>query len=134
MDGSSAPAVPLGQQFGLQTLVAVIQSAVQAQNLIATNLNNLVSAFAVAFPPPLTSSLAFDPPNLISGASESTTVTVAGAVVGQFVTAAFSLSLQGISLSAFVSAANTVTVVFSNLTGGAIDLGSGIIKVSVRTT
>lgn len=130
--GSQAPTVPLGQQLGLQTLTFFLQNAVQAQNLIAENIGGLTDAFNVAFPAPLTSSAVFNPPSLASGVSEITTVTVAGAVLGQFAAVAFSLDLQGISITAYVSAANTVTVVFSNLTGGTIDLASGTLSVKVH--
>lgn len=142
---SVAPAGKTGQ-VDLNTLVAAIQNSVQAQNLIATRLASVITALTAqtaaivaqtaaittAFPPPLTSSATWDPPSLVSGASESQTIAVAGAVLGQLVQASFSLDLQGMSLIGYVSAANTVTVVLSNLTGGTLDLGSGTLKVSVK--
>jgi len=127
MDGSSAP----GQQINLQTLVAAIQNAVQAQNLIATNIKTLNTTLAAAFPPALMGSKTWDPPSVSSGASTTTTVSVVGAVLGNFVQAAFSLSLQGLSLEGYVSAADTVTVVLSNLTGSPVDLASGTLAVQV---
>lgn len=111
------------QNINLQTLIATLLQGVQAQNLIATNL-------AKAFPT-FSSSLTWDPPNLANGISETTTVTVSGVELGMVSTASFSLDLQGLSLTAYVSAANTVTVTLSNLTGGAIDLASGILLVKV---
>jgi len=124
---------PVVQQVNLQTLVSAIQNSVQALNLIATRLATLNAAFGVAFPPPLSSSSTWNPPSLASGASEITTVSVAGAALGNYVQASFSLDLQGLSLAAYVSAANTVTVVLNNLTGGTIDLASGTLKVRVTT-
>ena len=62
---------------------------------------------------------------------ESEEITVTGASLGDFAVASFSLDVQDIELSAQVTAANTVTVTLSNNTGGAIDLGSGTITVSV---
>ena len=78
-------------------------------------------------------SVAYDPPALTSagtvGDTATTTVTLAGAVVGDFVQATFSRYDAGIELSAVVSAANTVTVKFKNTTATAVDLPSGTLKV-----
>lgn len=67
----------------------------------------------------------YDPANLVDGAGVTTTVAVDGAELGQVALATFSLDLQGITLTAWVSAADVVSVRFQNETGGAIDLGSG---------
>jgi hypothetical protein len=77
----------------------------------------------------LGASAAYDPPSIAAGAQASTTVTVANAAPGDFVQASFSLDLQGTELAAGVSAANTVTVLFKNGTGGTVDLASGTITV-----
>lgn len=77
-------------------------------------------------------SITFNPANAADGAGETaTTITVTGAVLGDFAIASFSLSLQGILLTAYVSAADTVTCRFQNETGGAIDLASGTLRVLV---
>lgn len=76
-------------------------------------------------------SAVYDPTSLADGAGVTTTVTATGCVLGDFASAAFSLNLQGISLTAYVSAADTVSVRFQNESGGVIDLGSG--TVTVRT-
>lgn len=74
-----------------------------------------------------------NPASVANAASTTTgTVTVTGAALGDQVIASFSLDLQGLFLAAWVSASNTVSYRFCNLTGGAIDLGSGTLKVSVR--
>jgi hypothetical protein len=65
------------------------------------------------------------------GASTTTTVTVSGAVLGDFVLASFSLSLGGLTMTAYVSATSTVTIVLANLTGAVADLASGTLKVLV---
>jgi parallel beta-helix repeat protein len=72
-----------------------------------------------------------DPISLADGAQTTKTVTVANAAVGDPVIASFSNSLQGIALSAYVSAADTVTVVFQNETTGTIDLASGTVRAVV---
>jgi hypothetical protein len=56
---------------------------------------------------------------------------VSGASVGDFALATFSLSIAGLQLTAFVSSADTVTAVLSNLTGLAVDLASGTLSVLV---
>lgn len=98
---------------------------------IANLLGTVNQTIAAAFPPNLTSSATWDPPNLASGASQLTTVAVSGAVLGQNARASFSLDLAGTTLVAYVSAAGVVTVVQNNLTGGAVNLASGTLKVFV---
>jgi hypothetical protein len=58
-------------------------------------------------------------------------VTVTGAALGDFVVASMSIDVTDLSLTASVTAADTVTVVLGNWTGGAIDLGSGTLAVKV---
>lgn len=79
----------------------------------------------------LQGSTTYDPPSLADGAGTTTTVTCTGAALGGFARASFSLDLQGITISAYVSAANTVSVRFQNESGGTLDLVSGTLKVRV---
>lgn len=75
----------------------------------------------------------YDPASLPDGAGVTTTVSVSGCVLGDFVSdVSFSLDLQGINLHAWVSAAGTVSVRFQNETGGTINLGSGTLRVITR--
>lgn len=77
-------------------------------------------------------SATFDPGSLVDAAGVTTTVTVTGAALGDFVdSVSFSLDLQGITLTAYVSAANTVAVRFQNESGGTLDLASGTLRVRV---
>ena len=78
----------------------------------------------------LSTTATWDPANLAAGAQTSTTVTLTGAALGDIAAASFSLDLQLMQLTAYVSAANTVTVVLQNGTAGAIDLASGTLRVS----
>lgn len=80
---------------------------------------------------PLTGSATYDPANLVDGAGATTTVTVTGAALGDYAQATFSLDIQGITLSAWVSAADTVSVRFQNESGGALDLASGTLRAKV---
>lgn len=74
----------------------------------------------------------WDPASIANGASLTLAMaSVTGAALGDFVMASFSLDLAGLSLTGYVSAANTVTVVLVNNTGGAVDLASGTITVRV---
>lgn len=74
----------------------------------------------------------WDPASVANGASAFTLLTVPGAVLGDYAEVAFSLTVANMSISAFVSAADTVTVVLTNNTGSAVDLGSGTLRARVR--
>ena len=77
-------------------------------------------------------SVVYDPPSILAGASATTTIGVAGAILGDLVTGvSFSLDQQGIMFSGYVSAPNVVTVVLFNRTAGTLDLLSGTLRVSV---
>lgn len=90
--------------------------------------NNPASGGAI----PLTVATTVNPADLADGAGETiATVTVTGAALGDFVAASFSLDLQGITMTPYVSSANTVSVRFQNETGGAINLASGTLRVKV---
>jgi hypothetical protein len=73
----------------------------------------------------------YDPPSLTTGTSDTTTVTVTGAALGDFASASFSRALVGITLFAWVSAADTVSVQFRNDTGGTVNLSSGTLRVQI---
>lgn len=73
-----------------------------------------------------------DPGNINSGGSASYTATIPGARRGDFARAAFDQLASGITLSADVTANDTVTVWFYNLSGGAIDLPAGTLYVEVK--
>lgn len=75
----------------------------------------------------------WNPANVGNGAQTTTTVTVTGAKLAEFntATAGFTKDLQGMRLTAYVSANDTVTVVLRNDTGGAINLDEGSLTVGV---
>jgi hypothetical protein len=81
---------------------------------------------------PLIGSATYDPPSLADGAGTTTTVTCTGATVGMFARASFGVDLQGITLSAWVSSANTVSVRFQNESGGSLDLASSTLTVKAE--
>ena len=70
----------------------------------------------------------YDPPNLADGTGTTTTVTVTGALLGEVAVASFSLDTQGITVTAWVSSADTVSVRFQNETGGALNIAEGTLS------
>lgn len=82
-----------------------------------------------------TASITFDPPSLSAAGTEgdATTVdvTLSGAAIGDNVSAAFSRYNASIRLHPVVSAANTVTVEFRNISATVVDLASGKLTVKL---
>jgi hypothetical protein len=81
--------------------------------------------------PYVTGTSTYDPPSLADGASTTTTITATGAALGDPVSIGFSVPLAGMNLTAYVSAADTVTAVFDNESGGVLDLASGTLRAVV---
>lgn len=79
----------------------------------------------------LTGSATYDTASLVDGAGATTTITVTGAVLGDFVLVSFGVDLQGISVTAYVSAADTVSVRIQNESGGTLDLASTTVRALV---
>jgi len=79
----------------------------------------------------LSGSATWDPGSIANGAEEVKEVTVTDAGLGDFAIASFSLDVSDLQLTADVTAADTVTCVLSNSTGGAVNLGSGTLRVKV---
>lgn len=94
-------------------------------------LNSAVVNWGVS--PTIRGETTYDPPSLASGAIGGTaTVTVTGAEVGDFARCSFSLDTQGVSFeNAWVSAADTVSMIPHNPTAGTIDLASGTLSAIV---
>ena len=79
----------------------------------------------------LTASKTHDYGSLADEADEATTVTCAGAALGDFALASLSIDNEDVIMSASVSAADVVTVNAKNIGGGTKDLGSATISVLV---
>ena len=90
----------------------------------STNYGQSVTKFAIA-------SETKDWGSIADGDEAAQEVTVTGAQLGDFAMASMSIDITDLMLSAAVTAANTVTVIAANNTGGAIDLGSGTLFVMV---
>jgi hypothetical protein len=80
-------------------------------------------------PSPFGVSQAWNPGSIANGASESLAVTVPGVVFGMVCYASLGVSTAGMTLTATVSAADTITATLSNNTGGAVDLASSTLTV-----
>ncbi|MGH2559897.1 MAG: right-handed parallel beta-helix repeat-containing protein [Thermomicrobiales bacterium] len=121
-----------GLNFGAAT---VTNLRLGARNLLKDNsvadLAN-IPASALFEPADLKGSKTFDWPSINAGSQSTTTVTVTGAALGDVAEASMSVDLQGMQLTAYVSALNTVTCVMRNGTAGAINLASGTLRVRVR--
>lgn len=118
----------LGQDLNLGTGTATVQ------NPGGGTLNGhqiSLSTFGIDGAAGSATAVVWDPPLLPAFQTTSNTVTVPGAGLGDLVAVTFSLSLQGMVLSGYVSAANTVVVLLTNATALPVDLASGTLKVLV---
>jgi hypothetical protein len=74
----------------------------------------------------------YNPGTIASNSQSTQAFTVTGTQLGDLVQVSFDQDLQGITLYGYVSAANQVTVVFQNRTGGNITLTSGNVRVHIN--
>lgn len=80
----------------------------------------------------LTGSATYDAANLVDGAGATSTITVTGAALGDYVLGlSCSVDLQGMTLTGYVSAADTVSFRLQNESTGAIDLASATFRAVV---
>lgn len=77
-------------------------------------------------------SATWDAASIAAGAEEVKEVTVPGASLGDVVEVSLSIDVADLTLTAQVTAADTVTCQLSNNTGGAIDLASATVRVLVK--
>lgn len=101
----------LGAEYNRAQLAAIFRE-------IEAALNRIIFAGDV---------VTWNPGDIVDGDTDSTTATVPGAKVGskQSVRVFPPYDLQGLQVTAHVSADNTVTIVLSNLTGSNVNLDSG---------
>ena len=79
---------------------------------------NIISSRVNYEGPALAASASVTPGTIANGASASFVETVSGAALGDLVTVAHGANLSGCIVSGYVSAANTVELVYANLSGG----------------
>lgn len=73
-----------------------------------------------------------DAGSLDDGAGETDTVTVPGVALGDMVLgASFSVDEAGLTITGYVSAANTVSLRIQNESGGTVDLASATIRLAI---
>ncbi len=73
----------------------------------------------------------YDPASMAAGATTSVSVTVTGAVMGDYAIASHTQNLAGCLMTAYVSAINTVTVLLLNTTAGSVNIATGTLKVAI---
>ncbi|WP_373088683.1 hypothetical protein [Zhongshania sp.] len=79
----------------------------------------------------LNASATKDPVSLVDGAGETLSFTVTGAALGDFVMVAAPYDLQDLTVTGYVSAADTVEVRIQNESTATVDLASGTWKIKV---
>lgn len=79
----------------------------------------------------LSASATYDAGSLADGAGATTTVACVGAALGDFALASLGVDVAGISVTAYVSAADVVSVRLQNESGGTLDLASTTLRVRV---
>ena len=94
-------------------------------------IHNDLTAIRALFSGLLRGSATFDGASLVDAAGETTTITVTGAAVGDFALVSHGVDLVGISVTAYVSAANTVSVRFQNESGSTQNLTSSTLRAVV---
>lgn len=92
----------------------------------------LVSSLAFAKDPPVQIvSVTYDAGSLADAAGVTTTVTVPGAVLGDACVPSLGVDAAGITVSCYISAANTASVRLQNESTGTLDLASTTLRVFV---
>lgn len=77
-------------------------------------------------------SATWNPASILDGDEVATDITVVGVALGDIVLgASFGVDVTDLVLDAQVTAADTVTAVLANNTGGAVDLASSTVRVLV---
>lgn len=75
---------------------------------------------------------ALDVASLVDGAGATSAITVTGVALGDIVLSwSLAVDLAGITATAYVSAANTVSIRFQNESGGTLDLASATLRIWV---
>lgn len=80
---------------------------------------------------PLRGTFAYNPPNLVAGTGDTQTFAIVGVRSNDYVQVSFSNSLQGLSLTGYFHANDTVGFRLQNGTAGAVDLAAGTITAIV---
>lgn len=125
----AGPTITVKRQWGISSTWNALRAFYTTINNIITDLETLRKGIAE-----FSGSATWDPGSIADGDEEVKEITVTGVALGDFVTGvSFSLDVADLTLTAQVTAADTVTAQLSNNTGGAVDLGSGTVYVRVAS-
>lgn len=115
--------------------MAEINSTATAGNqnlqLVLKSLLADITAIRTVLAGILQGSATYDAASLADGVGATTTIAVTGAALGDFVNVSHGVDLAGITVTAYVSAADVVSVRFQNESGGTLDLASATLRVLV---
>lgn len=102
-------------------------------NRFSSNGGTITAQYSGITPSKLYGSKLYNIGSIATGNRETTTVTVTGASlsVPNFVSVGYNKDILGLNVWGYVSATDTVTVVFENNTGGTVDPASGGLAVVV---
>lgn len=119
------------QIFGNQLKDSCASNANSLANNDSSNitLNNILDDGALG--DVLTGSTTWDPASIATGSQATTTISITGAEFGDFVTVSTSINPTNLIIHGHVSAADTVKIVYANMTGGSIDLASHTVSVRI---
>ncbi len=92
-----------------------------------TDITNIRALFSGI----LRGSATYDAASLNDGVGATTTVTVTGAALGDFCLVSLGVDVAGITVTGYVSAADTVSVRIQNESGGTLDLASTTVRAVV---
>lgn len=119
------------RQWSLFTTTAAsakdaMRTLYEQHNLVIADLEILRTGIAT-----LAGSATWASSSIAAAGEEQKSVTVAGAALGDFVLVAASVDVEDLMLEANVTATNTVICQLSNLTSGAIDIGSFTVTLRI---
>lgn len=116
-------------KFISNVLAKAASSDFNYQNVMSFTSGVVGTVIRNVSPSPFGVSQTWNPGSIANGASESLAVTVSGVVFGMVCYASLGVSTGGMTLTAAVSAAGTITATLNNNTGGAVDLASSTLTV-----
>lgn len=116
-----------GQVTALQGQVSGLLVAVSSLQAADVSLDARLDALEAV----LSGSASSDLASIAIGGSATQVVPVPGALMGDFALGSCSLDIVGLGITAYVSAADTVTLVLNNNTAGAVDLASATFRARV---
>ena len=125
------------RKVSVDTVMTITADAGDGNNYVRGNrlVGGATETFTAFVPFPrgqLGDTSTWDPASIASGASlDSANITVTGAALGDIAMASLKVDLVGLSLTAAVTATNTVVCTLVNNTGGAVNLASSDLTVRV---